>query len=355
MSELFVIVYETPVYSRPALWQQLLWNSATDVPTVVVPETNTHFLAKYSAPQLFLDRRLFQQRAVDEGTSGIPSTGGEPHFVGRFTQPQLTRPVLSQANDIPATVDNPPHYLARYVDPVYTLNGALWTGGSFDVPIVDVPSYFIARYSQPSLARPIISPNADTVAPIAVVDTPPHFLAKYSPPQIFLDRRLFQQRAVDEGTSGIKSNGGEPHFVGKYYDPIWTLNGALWTGGSFDVPPPTESGANPHFLGRYTATTLLRPIISQPPQDLSTPTHQPETNVHFIGRYTAPSLGRPIVSQPPQDPVQPDTNTHFIPRYSPVAHRLLPSLYRNNATEVIVGFRPFWAIPLNKTTGGSSS
>jgi hypothetical protein len=117
---------------------------------------------------------------------------------------------------------------------------------------------------------------------------------------------------------GVADN--NPHFVGRFTATTFVLNTSLLQTREVNVVPPNpEVAAGPHFVGRFTPTahTLLPSLRQETAIDVAFVEAQP----HFVGRFsTVPhllnkALGRNYANDIPVPIFLPGSSGKIIPDY----------------------------------------
>lgn len=165
MSNLFVILYELPVYNRPEHWPIRLWHRAVNEASAIPFQADPHFLAKFTPYNFYLDRSLWQKPTEDFSSTLNFETN--TFFLARYAEPRLYRPVFPQPTDgaAPAVVDNPRNFIATFK-----------------------PSTWRAQY--------LWLPTEDTNSSLHF-ETNTNFISTFMPVQFKLDTSLWRVPATD--------------------------------------------------------------------------------------------------------------------------------------------------------------
>jgi len=224
VADIFVILYELPVYNRPELWPRLLWNRATDEGAWPF---NSHFIAQFQPT--VLARPTFPQPT----DVGIPPADVPVNFIAKFQPTQFNIRIFPQPADappVPPTAETNQHLIAGF-RPTLWQQQYLWSPNS-DIPIppADVPTYFIAKYSPYQWPQPIFPQPTDGTAVIPPADNPQNFIARFQP-------LVFQRLVFPWPTDVAIPAADVPVYVlARYNQPVYFLDRNLLQNVPSDVP-----------------------------------------------------------------------------------------------------------------------
>lgn len=330
-------------YASPRQIAPLYQQPASDVVTVVQPETNPHFLGRYSAPiharfnynlqagdvpivqetnagwMVVLDppqrprvqaaRLYYQGQAVDvPAAPAQPET--QPHFIGRYSAPVHARFPYNTTWDsrVPQPETNT-NFIGRFAAPVHTVLPAL-RQNSDTLPTVEAQPHFLGRFAAP--AHSILPALRQNLPPAFAPETNPHFVGRFQAPT----HARFNYNTWDSRVPQPETN---VSFLGRFAPTTHALSPQLRFGSDPNVPLAVVVETNTNFLGRFAATAhTISPALRQNVPSAAAG----ETNVSFVGRFTVPTHAlTPIVRQNaaadvPTVVAQAETNVGFLGRFT---------------------------------------
>jgi hypothetical protein len=233
----------------PALRQNI--PSELSGPLPHQPETNTHFRPGYVPTVHLIDRRLMQAASLD-----LPQPETNVNFQPKYAAPVHTldrRLLQNPALDLPPFATNV-HFQPHHTPTIHTIDRRLSQQPALDVPPQpETNVHFTPRHTPAAhfVDRRLIMVPALDRPPQPETNT--HFGPRFFGAPLLVDRRLMQAPARDV------SSPTQPETNTNYAKPqTWPVSYALLKGLRQNVPtdpfviPSAESGANPHFLARFT-------------------------------------------------------------------------------------------------------
>jgi len=222
--------------------------AADDSGPVTQPETNTHFIGRFSPTTIKALPLL--HRAVPQDTS-FREPDVTPHFIGRFKptnfklQPELNRTIAADFTTAQTQAETNTHFLGKFQPTRIRLSA---------VPRQAVPQDNSFRETEPN----------------------PHFLGRFKPTAFRLRPELSRTIAADFTATQTQAE-TNTHFVGRFRQPRIAKLALLWQNEGIRFVSNVEAG--PNFAGRFTPSTIrqmlsLRQNIAA---DYSTAQVQPST------------------------------------------------------------------------------
>jgi hypothetical protein len=321
-SQAVVITYE--LQRAPIAANRYFQNQANDLPSTVVAETNTHFIAKYRSPQYVVSISLRTNIAADFSTAQVqPET--QPHFIATY-QPHLFRlfGYFSAADQIGAgAAETNTHYLARYQPQNLKVSIALRTNIAADFSTAqtqpETNTSFLGRFRPPSLLTlPLLRQNtADSPAAAVVADPGPHFIAKHKPAAF--NRFSYNFNGSDFSTAQPQVEAAS-HFIARFQEELFTISTGTFQSGANDASAVLDQ--NTHFIGKFSPYQLARFRYNYSGSDFSSFLTQPATNTHFTARFQPTNYKVSITLRQNQAADAPsaavtETNAHWIARFTP--------------------------------------
>jgi len=130
---------------------------------------------------------------------------------------------------------------------------------------VETNPHFVGRFTQPQLLiLPLLRQQQDWASSsvfAAQPETNTNFIARFQPPAYNVLRALRQNFAFDYSSSAIETN---VSFVGRFTQPQYSILSALRQNQAITIPLPPQSETNPPFIGKFTQPQyIILPALRQ--------------------------------------------------------------------------------------------
>lgn len=369
---LVVITY--PEEELPSDFQRILFyqNIGNDVPAVVQPETNPHFVGKFKADpyrvslypstpeepavsvlntdsDLFViafpesetptaaQRALFYQWQSPDGVVILqPPT--EKSFIGKYNAPPYKVSLYAGvAEDAPPLAPQPEtniNFVGRYTAPPYKVS--LYAGVAEDAlpvspyqPVAQATVMVFPEGQSPSAAQRNLFYSGRAADPFVVTTQPetnPPFIGRYRSDPYRVSLYAGFNDDIYTNPIGSETN---IQVIAFPQEEMPTAAQRRFYQSTAQDPPVQET--NPHFIGRYRADPY-RVSLYQGIETTAPIPPQPETNTNFIGKFNSGGLQRffGLRNPPLEDPPVQETNPHFVGRYTAPPYKV--SLYQGIET-----------------------
>lgn len=190
---------------------------------------------------------------------------GNPHYIGPFRATQYGQPLLSQAEDIPPVpvVDVPTYFIAAFKFTRFANDRALYEQPPKDFSSAlqfETNTHYLApfkptTYFRDSFPQPIDQPT------VFVADVPVYFIATYKAAKFFNDKGLYQQPAQD--TSSALKFETNTHFIATFTPTKYKIDLTSGKFASIDGLPPLPPTSNPVYA-RYGASHGIGALTAIP-------------------------------------------------------------------------------------------